>query len=137
MRALPLLAALALLGACASPLPRPDPQMAWIDFRTEPGDLLMAELVDGRRMNDGRYFQLTPGAHTIEVSYRFEEQIGLMFVRDPLQMLCYLRLRYENYAAGERYRLVARHQLRRTESWLEDASGRRVAEGREWHCIEQ
>src|SRR5690606_32834584 len=79
MRALLLLAALSLLGACASPLPAPDPQQAWIDFRTEPGELLMAEKLDGRRLDDGRYFQVSPGAHRLEASYRFEEYIGSMF----------------------------------------------------------
>lgn len=137
MRALLLLAALSLLGACASPLPAPDPQQAWIDLRTEPGELLMAEKLDGRRLDDGRYFQVSPGAHRLEASYRFEEYIGSMFARDPVYMLCYLRLDYAGFAAGARYRWVARHQLLRTESWLEDASGQRLADGQEWHCINQ
>lgn len=137
MRSLILLAALALLGACASPLPTPDPQQAWIEFRTAPGELLMAESVDNRRMNDGRYFQVSPGAHRLEASYRFEEHIGPLFTSDPVYMLCYLRLEYANFAAGQRYRLEARHQQLRTESWLSDASGKRLAEGQEWHCITQ
>lgn len=137
MRALLLLAALTLLGACAGPLSQPDPQQAWIDFRTEPGELLMAETADGRRMNDGRYFQLAPGAHRLEVTYRFEVLIGPLFTSDPVNMLCYLRLDYANFAAGQRYRLHARHWQFQTESWLEDANGQRLADGQEWHCIPQ
>lgn len=137
MRALPLLAVLALLGACAGPLPQPDPQQAWVELHTASGELLMAETVDNRRINDGRYFQISPGAHRLEVSYRFEEYLGSMFARDPVYMLCYLRLDYDGFAAGERYRLVARHLVLQTESWLEDASGKRLAEGQEWHCIPQ
>ncbi|MCQ4348020.1 hypothetical protein NGA35_11475 [Pseudomonas stutzeri] len=137
MRALPLLPLLALLGACASPLPAPDPQQAWIDFRTEPGELLMAERLDGRRLSDGRYFQVGPGARSLEASYRFEVQVGSPFDREPVRMLCYLRLDYPGFAAGQRYRLVARHYLFEPRLWLEDAEGRRLADGRERQCIRQ
>ncbi len=137
MRSLILLAALALLGACASPVPAPDPQQAWIELRTEPGELLMADRLDNRRLNDGRYFQVSPGAHRLQASYRFEVYIGSMFARDPVYMLCYLRLDYDGFVAGQRYRLEARHQQLRTESWLSDANGKRLAEGQEWHCITQ
>ncbi|SDT14819.1 PA0061/PA0062 family lipoprotein [Pseudomonas oryzae] len=137
MRALLLLAAPALLAACASPLPRPDPQQAWIELRTEPGELLMAEKIDGKRLNDGRYFQVTPGAHRLETSYRFEVFIGPLLNSDPVYMLCYLRLDYAHFAAGQRYRLQARHWQFQTESWLEDAGGQRLADGQEWHCITQ
>ncbi len=137
MRAPLLLAALTLLGACASPLPAPDPQQAWVELRSEPGDLLMAERLDGRRLNDGRYFQLAPGAHRLEASYRFEVQVGPLIGREPVQMLCYLRLDHDAFAAGARYRLVARHYLFQPRLWLEDADGRRLAEGSERHCIHQ
>ena len=137
MRALLPLAALALLGACASPLPAPDPQQAWVELRTEPGDLLMAEKLDGQRLDDGRYFQVAPGAHRLEASYRFEVFIGPLLSSDPVYMLCYLRLDYAGFAAGQRYRLLARHWQFQTESWLEDTGGKRLAEGQEWHCITQ
>lgn len=137
MRTLALLAPLTLLAACASPLPAPDPQQAWIELRSEPGELLMAERLDGQRLGDGRYFQVSPGAHRLLASYRFEVYIGSLFAREPLQRLCYLRLDYAEFAAGARYRLRAEHQLLQTRSWLEDASGRRLADGQEWHCINQ
>ncbi|MOA70293.1 hypothetical protein D3C78_1990720 [compost metagenome] len=56
---------------------------------------------------------------------------------DPVQMLCYLRLDYAGFAAGQRYCLEARHWLFQTESWLSDAAGQRLADGQEWHCITQ
>ncbi|MNZ91953.1 hypothetical protein D3C78_1109590 [compost metagenome] len=137
MRTLSLLAALALLGACAGPMPAPDPQQAWIEFRPQPGELLMAERLDGKRLNDGRYFQVSPGAHRLLATYRFEVQVGPIMTLEPVQMLCYLRLDYDNFVAGQRYRLEARSWLFQTESWLSDASGKRLADGQEWHCITQ
>ncbi|HEY8330473.1 MAG TPA: hypothetical protein VIO83_04015 [Pseudomonas sp.] len=137
MRALPLLVVLALLGACAGPMPTPDPQQAWIELRSPPTELLMAERLDDVRLNDGRYFQVSPGAHRLLATYRFEVSVGPIMTLEPVQMLCYLRLDYDNFVAGQRYRLEARSWLFQTESWLSDASGKRLADGQEWHCITQ
>ncbi|PAV93830.1 hypothetical protein WR25_21281 [Diploscapter pachys] len=53
--------ALSALGACASPLPPADPGKAWIDMYTiTPGRTLMADRLDGKRLDDGRYFQYRP-----------------------------------------------------------------------------
>ena len=134
MRALPLLAALALLGACAGPLPKPDPQQAWVEFRVQPGELLMAERLDGKRLDDGRYFQVSPGAHRLEASYRFEVYTGLLLGREPVRQLCYLRIDYAHFAAGQRYWLEASNWSFQTESWLSDAAGHRLADGEEWLC---
>lgn len=137
MRHLLALPALALLAACASPLPPHDPQQAWVTLRSAPGELLMAEKLDGRRLNDGRYFQLAPGIHRLEASYRFEVYLGSTFAREPLQRLCYLRLDYPGFIAGARYVLRAEHRALQTRSWLEDAHGQRLATGREWQCLNQ
>jgi hypothetical protein len=61
MRYPALIVSLLMLSACASPLPPHDPGMAWVDLYTTASDLLMAEELDGKRLNDGRYFQITPG----------------------------------------------------------------------------
>lgn len=135
MRHLLPLAALALLAACAGPLPRPDPAQAWIELHGAlPSDLLMAERLDGRRLDDGRYFQVSPGAHRLVVSYRFEVAAGSLFGIDRFTRLCYLQIDYPQFAAGQRYRIEARNWRSSTESWLSDASGKRLAEGRELIC---
>ena len=72
MRALFLLAAVALLSACATPLPPADPQQAWVAMRYTPGEMLMAEALDERVVHDGRYFSVPPGQHVLRVSYRYE-----------------------------------------------------------------
>ena len=76
MRHCLLLALLMLLGACAGPLPAVDPQQAWIELSSVPGNVLMADRLDGRPVNDGRYFQVSPGAHELQVRLQFEVPSG-------------------------------------------------------------
>lgn len=136
MRALPVLLLTGLLSACVTPLPDADPQLAWIDFQRTAGELLMADRVDGQRTADGRYFQVSPGAHRLHLTYRFEEPIGPLN-REPQVMFCYLRIDYPAFAAGARYRIVAGHRLLEPYSWLEDAGGQRLADGQTWQCMAQ
>ena len=135
MRALPLLAALALLGACAGPLPAPDPQQAWIELRTEPGELLMAERTDDVRLDDGRYFQVSPGAHRLQVRFSFEVPSG-GFGPDsgPAWRTCILAVDYAGFAAGARYRLEARRIAHRAMGRLLDADGQRLARAEVLRC---
>ena len=73
--ALAALGSLLLLGGCTTPLPPKDPHQAWVDLvLREPAvdASLLAEAQDGKRLDDGRYFQLTPGSHSLKVSYRYE-----------------------------------------------------------------
>ena len=58
MRTLLALMLLASLTACAGKLPEPDPRMAWVDIRHDPSDVLMANRLDGKRWNAGRYYQV-------------------------------------------------------------------------------
>lgn len=128
MRLRVLLAALVTLGGCVSPLPSPDPRQAWIDLQLrEPavGASLLAESQDGQRLNDGRYFQLPPGAHSLKVSYRYDLYggggFGLRFGwNNPLQIQCYLELDYSDFQAGRRYRLEAEHTFGQGEITLYD-----------------
>ncbi|APQ12521.1 lipoprotein [Pseudomonas oryzihabitans] len=123
-----LLAPLLLLGGCTTPLPPVDPQQAWIDLvLREPaiGASLLAESQDGRRLNDGRYFQLTPGAHSLKVSYNYELYgnggFGPRFGwNNALQIQCYLELDYDDFQAGRRYRLKAEHTYGQGEITLYD-----------------
>lgn len=134
MGRLPWVAIPFLLAACAGPLPSPDPQKAWVDLETTGArSLLMAERLDGKRLNDGRYFQVSPGAHELEASFRFEYSGGLLTF-EPLEILCYLRLRYADFAAGERYRLRAWALASQVRAELADARGRELAEAEVQLC---
>ncbi|NMZ45064.1 MULTISPECIES: hypothetical protein [Pseudomonas] len=115
MRLRLLVPLLLVLGGCTTPLPPKDPHQAWVDLvLREPavGASLLAEAQDGKRLDDGRYFQLTPGSHSLKVSYRYELYGGGGFGsrfgwREPLQIQCYLELDYPDFQAGRRYRLEA------------------------------
>lgn len=64
-------------GACASPLPPVDPKQAWVDLYTmTPGRVIMADRLDGKRLDDGRYFQVTPGKHELVVRFDYEIYAG-------------------------------------------------------------
>lgn len=92
---IPALGLACLLSACAGPMPQPDPSEAWIGSQEEGSNDLMAERVDGRKVDDGRYFQVKPGAHRLDVTL-FEESVG-----DANQQDCNGHLSYSGFKAGE------------------------------------
>ena len=136
MRRLTLIASLALLGACASPLPPHDPGQAWVELYSPPSDLLMAEELDGERLNDGRYFQVSPGAHELIAHFKFEVPGGGGFgmMSEPTHRTCELRVRYEDFAAGQRYRLEARPMVTQAQAWLYDEQRNVLARARVLRC---
>lgn len=131
MRKSSLLFLLPLLGACAGPLPMHDPGMAWVDLYTQPANTLLAERLDGQVLRDGRFFQVPPGKHELEVRYQYEVPGGggggLANSDNTLQITCRVWLSYDNFAAGQRYRLELRPQLRKALALLTDTSGQVVA----------
>ena len=136
MRALLLAPALLLLGACASPLPEPDSQQAWVELYSTADTLLMADRLDGKRWPDGRYFQVTPGQHELQARFQFEVRGGggLGMMSEPLRMTCEIRLRYDDFVAGQRYRIEARQQLMKAQAWLYDEHRNVVARGEVRRC---
>jgi hypothetical protein len=105
MRIVFTLVALSLLGGCSLWMPRHDPSQAWIEL--DPAADMQALAVDGRELDDGRYFQISPGSHTLDVRYRFEVS-GADVGRGspPLERDCRVRVQYDRFAAGSRYRLA-------------------------------
>ena len=121
MRTLLALMLLASLTACAGKLPEPDPRMAWVDIRHDPSDVLMANRLDGKRWNDGRYYQVLPGKHELELRYQFEIGGGGGFMNtEPTILTCYMELHYDNFQAGQRYRVEARSAANQPMAWLYD-----------------
>lgn len=135
MRAL-LLLSLLTLGACAgTPPPTPDPQQAWVALLAEPGDSLTAHELDGKRMSDGRYFQMPPGAHELEVRYRFERNmVGNQIGMESTEVTCFLRVRYAGFAAGQRYRFEVRPLAAKAQGWLYNDQRQVVARGEVLRC---
>ncbi|MGG2398934.1 hypothetical protein ACJRW5_18495 [Pseudomonas sp. SH1-B] len=135
MRALLVLPAALLLAACASPLPQPDPRQAWVELYSTADTLLMADRLDGKRWPDGRYFQVTPGKHELETRFQFEVRSGSIGMQsEPLRMTCEIRLRYDDFAAGQRYRVEARPLLMKAQAWLYDDQRNVLARGEVLRC---
>jgi hypothetical protein len=134
MRYPALIVSLLMLSACASPLPPHDPGMAWVDLYTTASDLLMAEELDGKRLNDGRYFQITPGAHELIARFRFEVQGGGSLMAEPIQRTCEIRVRYDDFAAGQRYRIEARTLAMSAQAWLYDEQRNVLARAKVLRC---
>ncbi|OOG86330.1 hypothetical protein B0E42_11125 [Pseudomonas sp. A25(2017)] len=135
-----LLLVLVSMSSCAtSPLPQVDPNMAWIDFATPMpgGKMLMAESLDGQRLRDGRFFQVSPGSHELKVRFDFEvfSGGGLGMQAEPQERLCYMLVRYDHFEAGQRYRLEARNLAFTPSARLYDAKRQIVAEERQINCV--
>ncbi|MDE1167493.1 MAG: hypothetical protein PW845_19500 [Pseudomonas sp.] len=130
-----LLLCLALVGGCASPLPAKDPQQAWVDMTMIDGKVVMAERLDGERLRDGRYFQVTPGAHKLIVRYDYEISQGGMFFSDPGQRLCYLTIHYDGFKAGQRYLIETRTMGLTPMARLYDPQRKIVAEDSDVNCL--
>lgn len=136
MRYLALLGGVLVLSACASPVPAPDPSQAWVDLRSNAGALLMADRLDGQRLNDGRYFQVPAGAHELQARFQFEVNGGggLDGAYEPRQVTCEIRVRYDNFVAGQRYRLEARPMQMKAQAWLYDEQRNVLARGKVLRC---
>ncbi|MNO90695.1 hypothetical protein D3C76_822220 [compost metagenome] len=122
-----------LLAACASPLPKHDPKMAWVELYTTPANSLLAERLDGKTLRDGRYFQVPPGKHELQVRFRYELAGGggggRMGMGDGggTELTCLVDVVYDQFAAGQRYRLELRPQLQSALALLTDQNGTLVA----------
>jgi hypothetical protein len=132
MRALILL--LMTLAGCAGPLPAADPRLAWVEMRSSPTDVLMADQLDGVRTPDGRYFQLSPGTHRLQARYDFEISRGAAMFDDGELLHCRLLIVYDGFQAGQRYRFQARALGWQPQAWLLDDQGRQLAEAQVLSC---
>lgn len=132
-----LAAALITLAGCVSPLPEADPTQAWVELHSPTAaSLLMADLLDGKRWPDGRYFQMPSGAHELRGRFMFEVRGGGGHdgFAEPRQITCLLLLRYADFAAGQRYRWEARAWLMEAKSRLLNSAGDVLAQGETLRC---
>ena len=136
MRYLTLLGGVLVLSACASPVPPADPGQAWVELHSHAGTLLMADRLDGQRLSDGRYCQVTAGAHELQARFQFEMSSGggLDGVSEPQPVTCEIRVRHDNFVAGQRYRLEARPMQMKAQAWLYDEQRNVLARGKTLRC---
>lgn len=134
-----LLLAASLVAGCQAPLPKADPQMAWVDFSTPfPNDrLLLAERLDKQRLRDGRFFQVTPGSHELVVRFDYEVTGGggMSMMGGTTVRTCYLTLNYAHFSAGQRYVLEGRSMAMTPEAHLYNAQREIVAQVSEYYCL--
>lgn len=140
MRQLLLPVTALFLSACAStPIPPVDPHQAWIDFATPtPGaKLVMAQRLDGKNLNDGRFFQVPPGNHELMVRFDFEVNTGAGFggLDQTHDRTCFMTLQYDNFQAGQRYVLEGRSLAFTPNIRLYNAARQLLAEERSVNCI--
>jgi hypothetical protein len=125
----PMLSLVAVLSACAGPMPKADPSEAWIGLQEEPAGVLMAEDLDGKRLNDGRYFDVKPGAHTLDLSLIVEGN------GDDGQMNCQAAIRFNQFKAGARYKLVESSLGEEYRVKLEDSQGHPLGHSKDFTCM--
>ena len=126
---IPSLSLVLLLSACAGPMPKQDPAQAWIDLKEEGTSDLMAERVDGKNTRDGRYFEVTPGAHRLDVTL-YEGATG-----DQNQVDCQGDVQYKAFKAGEHYQLIKSSLGPEISATLMDSSGKEVAHTADFTCM--
>lgn len=129
-------AALLLIGcsACAAPLPEHEPSKAWIDVQAQAGHQLSAQRMDGHKVNDARYFQVTPGAHKLLVRLIYDRGGSRT---GGSQRRCLIDIDYPEFIAGERYSIRALAQGWTVRAWLYNSDGQRIIESRPIRCGSQ
>lgn len=126
---IPMLGLVAVLSACAGPMPKADPGEAWIGLQEEPSGVLMAEDLDGKRLNDGRYFEVKPGAHRLDMNL-IVEGYG-----DDGQVNCQTGITFDQFKAGEHYKLVESSLGNEYRVKLEDAHGKQLGHSKDFSCM--
>lgn len=140
MRQLLLPVTALFLSACAStPLPPVDPHQAWVDFATPtPGaKLVMAQRLDGKNLNDGRFFQVPPGSHELMVRFDFEVPTGgsLGGLSQTQDRTCFMTLQYDSFQTGQRYVLEGRSLGYTPNIRLYNTARQLLAQERSVNCI--
>ncbi|MFB4390751.1 MULTISPECIES: hypothetical protein [unclassified Pseudomonas] len=136
-RLIPLILVIVLPG-CQAPMPAADPQMAWVDLSLPfPNDrVLLAERLDKKRLDEGRFFQVAPGRHELVVRFDYEVNAGAgLGMMGTTVRQCYLTLDYAHFQAGQRYMLEARSMALSPEARLYNAERQVVAALSDFYCL--
>lgn len=70
-----------VLSACSAVPPKPDKHSSMVYLSVYNREVLLAQKVDGKTVDDGRYFRLEPGRHKLEVLAISDQDEGTMLSR--------------------------------------------------------
>jgi hypothetical protein len=110
-----------LMSGCVS-LPPHNPAEAWVEVYSASYDSLMAETLDGKTWGPGSYYQVTPGAHTLGLSFQYPAG-----PRDAYPDSCSFSLAYDDFQAGKDYHLLAGWNFNGAWVHLLDEQGEKLA----------
>jgi hypothetical protein len=125
---IPMLGLITLLAGCAGPMPKADPNEALITLKGPQGSLL-ADDVDGRRTNNGRYFEVSPGAHKLDMTL-YVAGMGYSNQED-----CQVQVNFKDFKAGERYQVVETGSGMDFHASLFDSQGHQVGGTQSFTCM--
>ncbi|MDB6142164.1 MAG: hypothetical protein JWP80_1208 [Pseudomonas sp.] len=125
---IPMLGLIAALAGCAGPMPKADPSEAFITLKGTQGSLL-ADDVDGQRISDGRYFEVTPGAHKLDMTL-FVAGMGYANQED-----CQVQVNFKDFKAGEHYQLVETGSGVDYRASLFDSQGHQLSQAKSFTCM--
>ena len=117
-------------SACAAPLPEHDPDMAWIDVQSQAGHRLSAQRMDGNKVNDARYFQVSPGEHQLQMRLTYDRG-------GDSQRRCLVDVVYADFQAVQRYSVRALAKGWTVRAWLYSSDGQRLIESKPVRCGSQ
>lgn len=126
---IPMLGMVSLLAGCAGPMPKPDPKEAWVGLREEPEAVLMAADLDGKRLDDGRYFEVPPGKHRLDMTLVVDG------VGDNNEENCSARVDFGQFKAGGHYSLVESSLGQDYSVKLQDSKGKQIGHASAVTCL--
>lgn len=126
---IPSLGLVCLLSACAGPIPKSDPSEAWISLQQQSNTDVLADRIDGQRVSDGRYFEVKPGAHHLQMTM-VDGANG-----SALEHSCLGELDYSNFQAGENYQISTSSEGLSGRASLVDSHGKQVAQSKRFRCM--
>ncbi|WP_143514146.1 PA0061/PA0062 family lipoprotein [Pseudomonas syringae] len=99
MKTLSVITLLLTVSGCAAVIPEPDKASSVIYLSADTGNTLLAERVDGSTVDDGRYFKVTSGRHTLEL-------LVLTELHGDSTRSDFVKVDVDNFQPDKRYRLV-------------------------------
>ncbi|WP_223113670.1 hypothetical protein [Pseudomonas syringae] len=99
MKTLSVITLLLTVSGCAAVIPEPDNASSVVYLSADTGNTLLAERVDGSTVDDGRYFKVASGRHTLEL-------LVLTELNGDSTRSDFVKVDVDNFQPDKRYRLV-------------------------------